>query len=56
VDEAFVFIAPRLIGGSRAPSALPGKGVSLIAQSHRLENLKIRRIGPDMLYHFRLSS
>ncbi len=56
VDEAIVFIAPRLIGGSRAPTALPGKGVSLIAQSHRLENLKIRRIGPDMLYHFRLSS
>ncbi len=55
VDEAVVFIAPRLIGGSRAPSALSGKGVSLIAQSQRIENLKIRRIGPDMLYHFRLS-
>ena len=56
VDEAFVFIAPRLIGGSRAPSALSGKGVSLIAQSQRLKNVKIRRIGPDLLYHFRLSS
>lgn len=56
VDEAIVFIAPMLIGGSRAPSALPGQGASLIAQSHRLKNLKIRRIGPDMLYHFRLSS
>ena len=56
VDEAIVFIAPRLIGGSGAPSALSGKGVSLIAQSRRLENMKIRRIGPDMLYHFRLSS
>jgi diaminohydroxyphosphoribosylaminopyrimidine deaminase/5-amino-6-(5-phosphoribosylamino)uracil reductase len=54
VDEAIVFIAPRLIGGSRAPSALSGKGVSLIAQAQRLKNLKIRRIGPDMLYHFRL--
>ncbi len=56
VDEAIVFIAPRLIGGSRAPSALSGKGVSLIAQAQRLKNLKIRRIGPDMLYHFRLHS
>ena len=56
VDEVIVFIAPRLIGGSAAPSALSGKGVSLIAQSQRLKNLKIRRIGPDMLYHFRLPS
>ncbi len=54
VDEAIVFIAPRLIGGSRAPSALSGEGVSLIAQAQRLKDLKIRRIGPDMLYHFRL--
>ena len=56
VDEAVVFVAPRLIGGTRAPSALSGAGVSLIAQSRHLQKLKIRRIGPDMLYHFRLPS
>jgi diaminohydroxyphosphoribosylaminopyrimidine deaminase/5-amino-6-(5-phosphoribosylamino)uracil reductase len=56
IDEAFVFIAPRLIGGSRAPSALAGDGVSLIVHSHRLKGLGIRRVGPDLLYHLRLPS
>ncbi len=56
VDEAFVFIAPILIGGSRAPAALAGQGVSLIAQAQRLTNLKIRRMGTVLLFQLRLAS
>ncbi len=54
VDEAFVFVAPKLIGGRRAPSALSGDGLTRMIRSRPLKNLSTRRIGSDLLYHFRL--
>lgn len=53
VDEAYVFVAPLLIGGHGAVSALSGEGLAKIASGTRLKNLTTRRVGPDLLYYFR---
>lgn len=53
VDEAYVFVAPLLIGGRGAVSALSGDGIVKIASGTSLTNLTRRRVGQDLLYHFR---
>ncbi len=54
VDEAYVFVAPLLIGGRCAVPALSGDGLAKIASGQGLTNLTTRRVGEDLLYHFRL--
>ncbi len=53
VDQAYVFVAPVLIGGRGAVSALSGDGLAKIASGTKLKNLTTRRVGQDLLYHFR---
>jgi diaminohydroxyphosphoribosylaminopyrimidine deaminase/5-amino-6-(5-phosphoribosylamino)uracil reductase len=48
VDGVAVFLAPRLIGGRRAPAAIAGAGFSLGA-APRLEDVALRRVGEDVL-------
>ena len=43
------FIAPKLIGGRSAPSSVEGTGAEMMDNAARLERLKVRRIGPDLL-------
>ncbi len=45
VDCALFFIAPKLIGGSHAPTPLDGPGLPVPIT---LENLRVRRYGPDL--------
>jgi len=59
-DEVAVFIAPVLIGGSRpAPDILAvtpwPMGVEDLAQSPRLERVRVRHLGPDLYYQGRLA-
>jgi len=49
VDKIFFFYAPKIIGGSKAPTLVDGLGVRLMNESLYLEILKIRRLGPDIL-------
>ncbi len=49
-DEAFVFVSPRLIGGSTAPMACGGLGVSHVRDA-RGRCTGISRVGGDQLYH-----
>jgi diaminohydroxyphosphoribosylaminopyrimidine deaminase/5-amino-6-(5-phosphoribosylamino)uracil reductase len=49
VDKVAVFVAPVVIGGERAPSAVAGSGVAKMADALRLERVRYRQVGADML-------
>jgi diaminohydroxyphosphoribosylaminopyrimidine deaminase/5-amino-6-(5-phosphoribosylamino)uracil reductase len=48
VDRVVVFIAPMLLGGRAAPSAVGGRGLPL-TRSARLHDLTVRPVGADLL-------
>lgn len=47
VDEVHAFIAPKMIGGERAPTPIAGRGVELMSGAARLANPTITQIGVD---------
>jgi diaminohydroxyphosphoribosylaminopyrimidine deaminase/5-amino-6-(5-phosphoribosylamino)uracil reductase len=49
VDKVAAFVAPLIIGGSSAPSPVGGKGSEAMSQAMRLDQVKTRQIGDDML-------
>lgn len=49
VDRVYFFIAPLIIGGAAAPSTVDGEGVEHLADAWRMSNMKVRRIGEDVL-------
>jgi len=48
VDKVVLFVAPRLVGGRGAPSALMGGGFAPIASARRMEFSSIERVGDDL--------
>ncbi|MEQ8832899.1 MAG: bifunctional diaminohydroxyphosphoribosylaminopyrimidine deaminase/5-amino-6-(5-phosphoribosylamino)uracil reductase RibD [Miltoncostaeaceae bacterium] len=54
VDRVAWFLAPMLIGGVGAPSALGGQGVRSLADAPRLGSLGVERSGDDILVRGRL--
>ncbi|MBN1492028.1 MAG: bifunctional diaminohydroxyphosphoribosylaminopyrimidine deaminase/5-amino-6-(5-phosphoribosylamino)uracil reductase RibD [Phycisphaerae bacterium] len=53
IDEAFVFVTPRIIGGRTAPAAIGGRGPSTLTELSALHDTVCRRIGTDWLFHAR---
>jgi diaminohydroxyphosphoribosylaminopyrimidine deaminase / 5-amino-6-(5-phosphoribosylamino)uracil reductase len=51
VDQVFWFVAPLLIGGSGARSAVVGNGAAHLRNAATLRNLDVARIGPDICLH-----
>jgi diaminohydroxyphosphoribosylaminopyrimidine deaminase / 5-amino-6-(5-phosphoribosylamino)uracil reductase len=49
VDKALLFLAPILIGGKSAPTALGGQGIETLSQATRLRDLRIERFDDDIL-------
>jgi diaminohydroxyphosphoribosylaminopyrimidine deaminase / 5-amino-6-(5-phosphoribosylamino)uracil reductase len=49
VDGVVAFLAPIVIGGKDAPSAVAGKGAQALADAFRLTNLEVARIGDDIM-------
>ncbi len=49
VDRVYFFLAPLIIGGADAPTAVGGEGVAHLADAWRITNMKVRRIGEDVL-------
>lgn len=49
VDRVSWFIAPMLIGGDGAPSALGGVGATILADAPRLQEVTMERVGDDIL-------
>lgn len=48
-DRAAVCCAPLLIGGAAAPGPLGGAGAEKLADAWRLDRLRVRRRGPDVI-------
>jgi diaminohydroxyphosphoribosylaminopyrimidine deaminase/5-amino-6-(5-phosphoribosylamino)uracil reductase len=55
VDRVALVIAPIIIGGHEAPTPVEGRGVDDIAQALRLQDVELRRLGPDILVEGRLA-
>lgn len=49
VDKVIVFIAPLIIGGAEARTAVAGNGVERVADSLRLERVKVESLGNDLV-------
>lgn len=49
VDRLLFFIAPKLIGGEKAPGAIGGKGINRLKDAIRVKNLRLRKLGIDLL-------
>jgi diaminohydroxyphosphoribosylaminopyrimidine deaminase/5-amino-6-(5-phosphoribosylamino)uracil reductase len=49
VDKVIAFIAPIIIGGAEAKTAVAGKGVDKVADSFRLERIKVEKLGDDLM-------
>ncbi len=48
-DRAAVCCAPVLIGGAKAPGPLGGAGAARLSEAWRLDRLRVRRRGPDVI-------
>lgn len=48
VDRVVFFIAPIVIGGRQAPSAVGGEGIARLSQAVRLEDITFERVGSDL--------
>jgi diaminohydroxyphosphoribosylaminopyrimidine deaminase/5-amino-6-(5-phosphoribosylamino)uracil reductase len=48
VDKVIAFIAPIIIGGAEARTAVAGRGVDKVADSLRLERVRVERFGDDL--------
>ena len=49
VDKVFAFIAPVIIGGSKAASPVEGHGSPVMSQAWRLDRVRMRPVGDDWL-------
>ena len=54
LDEIYVFIAPKVIGGSNAVVPVGGFGIDSMRKAARLEECRTELIGPDVLVSGRL--
>ncbi len=49
VDRVQAIVAPMIIGGRRAPTAVAGRGVRRIEEALRLREVRVDRLGEDVL-------
>jgi diaminohydroxyphosphoribosylaminopyrimidine deaminase/5-amino-6-(5-phosphoribosylamino)uracil reductase len=49
VDKIISFIAPKIIGGTNAPTAVGGTGIEKMEDAIMLKNLKTRKVGNDLM-------
>ncbi|MBN3037837.1 MAG: bifunctional diaminohydroxyphosphoribosylaminopyrimidine deaminase/5-amino-6-(5-phosphoribosylamino)uracil reductase RibD [Candidatus Omnitrophica bacterium] len=49
VDKMIVFVAPKIIGGREAPTAVEGEGVKKVGRAIKLRDIKLRRLGPEVI-------
>lgn len=49
VDKVHWFIAPKIIGGTSAPSAIGGQGIADLSSAHLIEDINTELVGEDIL-------
>lgn len=47
-DELLWFLAPRIIGGAEAKTAVEGRGVKTLAEAWPLKDLRVEKVGEDL--------
>jgi diaminohydroxyphosphoribosylaminopyrimidine deaminase/5-amino-6-(5-phosphoribosylamino)uracil reductase len=50
VDKVFAFVAPIIIGGDKAKTAIGGRGVEKVIDAVKLKNLSEERFGNDIMF------
>ncbi len=48
VDRVVIYVAPKIIGGERAPSPVGGTGIDRLAEALTLRDMTCRQVGPDV--------
>jgi len=49
VDKVIAFIAPIIIGGQEAKTAVAGEGVDKVIDAIKLEHLNVEKFGEDLM-------
>jgi len=49
VDKVVAFVAPIIIGGENAKTAVAGKGVAKVVDSFKLKRVSVERFGQDIM-------
>jgi len=49
VDEIFIFIAPKIIGGKDAPTPVEGPGIKKLSEAIHLNKITVKSFGDDIL-------
>ena len=49
VDKVIAFVAPIIIGGKEAKTAVGGKGVDKVVDSLKLKHVSLERLGEDLM-------
>jgi diaminohydroxyphosphoribosylaminopyrimidine deaminase/5-amino-6-(5-phosphoribosylamino)uracil reductase len=51
IDEIHAFVAPKIFGGSAAPSPVAGMGIAELNEAWSADDWRLRRLGDDLLIH-----
>ncbi|MBQ9486215.1 MAG: dihydrofolate reductase family protein, partial [Selenomonadaceae bacterium] len=49
VDKVIAFIAPKILGGKKAPAAVTGAGFMHLSDAVQLKNISVEKIGTDIM-------
>ncbi|MBI4864064.1 MAG: bifunctional diaminohydroxyphosphoribosylaminopyrimidine deaminase/5-amino-6-(5-phosphoribosylamino)uracil reductase RibD [Candidatus Riflebacteria bacterium] len=49
VDKVLFYIAPKIVGGSGAPTPVGGDGIALMRDARRIRDVTVTRVGDDLL-------
>ena len=49
VNQFYFFYAPKILGGQKAPGMVGGHGIIHLGEAHIARNLRVRRVGGDLL-------
>lgn len=49
VDRMIIVVAPKIIGGRNAPTSVGGEGINRLSQAIKLSELKVSRLGRDII-------
>jgi len=49
VDKVIAFIAPIIIGGAEAKTAVAGKGIDKVVDAFKLEHISVEKCGEDLM-------
>ena len=54
VEDIYVYMAPMIIGGIKTPTMAEGEGIKSLDELISLEIVNISRLGPGVLFHYKM--